>query len=72
MKLDKFMEQVGKLLTDINSEENKSAFSDNMKHIGLQDETFPEWLSIFLAWNEMGSEEDIKNFFHVEGENVQE
>ncbi len=68
MKIEKFIEDVDDVLDNLKN--NKQAFLENMKHLNLDNKKFSEWMMTFLAWNELGSEEDCAAFYwNLEEEN---
>ncbi len=69
MRAEKFVIAVDEVLTMLKSSENKVAFLANMRHLNIKDKPFSEWIMTYLAWNELGSEEDCKAFYwHLEEE----
>lgn len=46
------------------------AFSNNMKELKMKDQTYSEWVKIWVAWSELSSPEDIdmmyKGDFEIE------
>lgn len=45
------------------NEEHLEAFISNMKHLDVQDQTLFEWWETYLAWSEVGSAEDMEEFY---------
>jgi hypothetical protein len=39
------------------------AFTVNMKTLGVKPKTYSEWISTWVAWNELSSDEDIDNYY---------
>ena len=39
------------------------AFSDNMKHLKVENKTYANWIKTWLAWNELSCDEDINMYY---------
>lgn len=63
MNTDKFTGMVDVVLDELKSPENKKAFIENMNHLGMGDKKFSEWMMMYLAWNELGSEKDCSAYY---------
>ena len=63
MKIEKFLAQISTVLDDLGSVEHQKSFSENMEHLKIEDKSFADWMMTYLAWNELGSEEDCKNLY---------
>jgi len=58
-----FIEFVDDVLEDL--KQNKEYFANNMKHMNEKDHSFCYWLMMFLAWSEVSTEEDCKNYYEA-------
>lgn len=69
MKVNKFLELLDDVLDDLRAKEHKEAFAKNTEHLKIDDKKFSEWLMTYLAWSEVGSEEDVAMYYwHLEEE----
>lgn len=58
MNVNKFIDEWKK-----NIEENIQPFIENMDHLNIKDQSFSSWIKIWVAWNELSSEDDIDTFY---------
>ncbi len=63
MKIETFIKQVDTVLDELSDKHHKESFSKNMKHLEWEDKPFSEWMMTYLAWSELGSEEDCKAYY---------
>ena len=63
MKIDQFLIDVDEVIKELQN--NKEAFGENMKHMGLRDKSFCSWLMTYLAWSEVGDERDCNNYWEL-------
>ena len=61
MNVNRFVELVDEVLDRLSKD--KEPFKDNMIHMEAEDRSFCEWMTTFLAWAELSSDEDCKNFY---------
>jgi len=59
MDVDTFIKEWKNRL-EFMAEHELSSFADNLRSMG--EKPFQEWISIWVAWSELSSDEDIKNF----------
>ena len=63
MKIKKFFAQISTVLDELGNPTHQESFSENMKHLKIDDKSFADWMMTYLAWSELGSEEDCKRFY---------
>lgn len=63
MQASKFIELVDVVLDELKNQEHKEAFAENLTELGVKDRKFSEWMMTYLAWSELGSEEDIARYY---------
>lgn len=63
MKIDIFFQRISTVLDDLRSPEHQKIFIENMARLDKQDGSFAEWMMTYLAWSELGSEKDCKNYY---------
>jgi len=69
MQAKTFIELVDEVLDDLRYTYHKEAFAENLLKLGVKDRKFSEWMMTYLAWSELGSEEDVaRHYWHLEAE----
>lgn len=64
MKPKEFVDKFTGVLDEINSNRHKENFVQNMININNDvDYEFAEWASIYLAWSELSTKDDIRRYY---------
>jgi len=68
MNVNQFMVRLDELVGRIQHKSVREAFIENMEHLSktnerLKDKSFCSWMMTYLAWNELGDEEDCEQYY---------